>query len=566
MHPTDRGRGAPGPDRGATTDPIEQAFQELLHLHPDARVGAVAAENPSGVIPLPGEVPVGRDARRLTQSSLLDVVSPPDRAIVARLWWQARTAGSASGSVRLVHDGPAKATLSFFDLSRRYGVLGLVVVDGVVSLDTAGTGPDGHLPVVSRYARVVKDGTARLLYVDEAFERMLGYDRAELLGRRVSDLVHPDDQELAVQQWVRMCELPGPSRPVRLRHLTSDGRWVWLEVTNHNRLDDPRHGDVLADMVDISEEVAALEAVRARQQLLEQVTATVPIGLLHADTDGRLLYANHRLTELTGLRAGIRIGEWSGLATPPHRSTVEAALAAALSGTATDTLVETIDPLGDVRYCSLSIHPLLDGAGTVSGVTGSVEDVTTSVAERRELEVRAATDALTNCLNRSATLSVIQASLSEIRPCPRPARRAGGSPEGQSWPGVAVIFLDVDNLKEVNDRMGHAAGDALLVEVANRLRAAVRARDTVGRFGGDEFVLVATHVPGRDKALTVARWIASRVMRSFAIDGQTLGIRASLGVAWTDKPGVQASWLVHEADRAMYESKREGRCQPVLAG
>lgn len=541
------------PNRGGSfADPVEEAFLALLEEHPDARVGAIA-DSPTGLLPLPPGVPVGPQARRLAENSVADLVVPADRSVVARLWWQARTFGMASGAIRLQHD-PGKATVSFFDLRPRYGVMVAVAVEGVAVLEPIEVGASESFAGSTRYARVLKDGMARLLDVDEAFERILGYHREELIGRRVSDFVHPDDQEAAVEQWIRMCSLPGPNRPLRLRHRTKDGRWIWLEVTNHNRLDDPRHGDVVADMVDVTDEVAIMDAVRARQQLLEQVTAAVPIGLLHADTEGRLLYANYQLTDLTGLRTGSKIGDWPGVATPHHRSLLLSAVSSAVAGSPAGALVETIGALGEIRHCSLTVRPLFDDQGEVTGVTGSVEDVTASVAERRELEVRAATDALTNCLNRSATLSVIQEALRDL-----------ASGDGASN-GVAVIFVDVDNLKEVNDRLGHSAGDALLVELATRLRAAVRSRDVVGRFGGDEFVLVATHVGSREHALTLAHWVSSRVLRGFTFDSHLLDIRASLGVAWTGSDSVQASWLVGQADRAMYESKRAGRCEPVLAG
>lgn len=547
------------PERNRSSSPsVEERLSALLARHPDAGIAAIVADQPDGLVPVPESVPIGPDTRRLS-GDVLELVSRPDRAVVARLWWQAQQAGVASGSVRLLQDDPGQATITFFDLRDVHGFLIIVIVMGVSDAQEVGGAPEEAFSGPTRFARMIKDGTARILDVDEAFERMMGYPRADLIGRRIVEFVHPDDHQVAIQQWMQMCELPGPSRPVRLRQRASDGRWIWLEVTNYNRLDHPEHGDVLADMVDISEEVAAHEALRARQQLLEQVTASVPIGLLHADGDGRLLYANDRLTELTGLRAGVPLVDWPGVTSPRHRALLADALSTAVGGSPTDTLVEAAGGAGNIRHYSLNVRPLLDDHGTVTGVTGSVEDVTASVAERRELEVRAATDALTNCLNRSATLSTIQDALAEL-----------GSPSGTGGPpssaGVGVIFLDVDNLKEVNDELGHSAGDALLVEVATRLRAAVRSRDTVGRFGGDEFVLVTRHVPGPDRALAVAQSVASRVMSSFAVDGRSVDIRASFGVAWTGTAGVLAPWLVQKADEAMYRSKRDGRCEPVLAG
>lgn len=537
---------------GPFGDQAEAALEAFLRAHPEARVGAVSPDG-AGLIPLPAALPIGNSFERLTTESAVSAVAKGDRALIARLWWQARVTGTASATIQL--DGDAeKVTVGLFDLRRNYGVTVLVAVEAGESATATLSEPSRQLPAPVRFARVVKDGTAQILEVDEAFERMLGYDRTELVGLRTVELVHPDDQNEAVEQWINMLDIPGPSRPMRLRHRCKDGRWIWLEVSNHNRLDDPEHRDVVAYLVDVSEEISTMEAVRARQQLLELVTATIPIGLLHADLEGRLLYANQQLTDITGLTVGSRLQDLPGVATHHHRTVVNGALSGAFRGTNTDTVIELIGAMGEIRHCAFSIRPLVDGTGAVTGVTGSVEDVTSSVVERRELEVRAATDSLTGCLNRSATLAVIQDSLDDL-----------SETEDRDF-GVAALFVDVDGLKLVNDRLGHQAGDALLVEVAARLHGAVRVRDAVGRFGGDEFVVVATHVASAEQALNLARWVSSRIMRSFQFDSEVLQVRASVGVAWTGNQGVQAQWLVRQADRAMYESKRMGQGTPVLAG
>ncbi|HWE54091.1 MAG TPA: sensor domain-containing diguanylate cyclase [Acidimicrobiales bacterium] len=531
---------------------VEDLLAILLTKYPAALVAAIPGDTPTGLTALPDRFPLAESYRRIPAGSLVELVSMSDRPIISRLWWQARTTGTASAVVRSI--GGGKATLSIFDLRGRYGVLIVVVVEAVEhEAEAVTTGVRDQLPTPTRYARIVKDGTALILDVDPAFERMLGFHRDELIGHRTVEFIHPDDHELAVDNWIQMFDFSGPSRPVRLRHRNRDGRWIWLEVTNHNRLDDPEFSDVVADMVDISDEISALEALRARQQLLEQVTEAVPLGLFHADIDGRLLYANFRLTEITGLGAGCLLGDWPGLATSHHRMALDAALAGAGRGNPSDLLVEMVDARGEIRHCAVGLRPLADGTGAVNGVTGSVEDVTNDVVERRELEVRAATDALTSCLNRSASLAVIQDALDTV----------GSDRERRG--GVAVLFIDVDGMKDVNDDLGHSAGDALLVEVASRLRAAVRTPDSVGRVGGDEFVAVAGHVLNREHAMSVASWVASRVTQEFEIDGRPIGVRASVGVAWTDSPGVQAAWLVRQADRAMYESKRQGRCEAVMA-
>ena len=111
----------------------------------------------------------------------------------------------------------------------------------------------------------------------------------------------PDDRERAVESWMGMLARPGQSNRVRLRHRRRDGSWLWLEITNHNLLDDPSHGYVRAELMDISDEMVAQEALRAREQLLHRLAEALPLGVFQVDRDGAVVYANERLAE--GLRA-----------------------------------------------------------------------------------------------------------------------------------------------------------------------------------------------------------------------------------------------------------------------
>jgi len=113
---------------------------------------------------------------------------------------------------------------------------------------------------------------------------LLGWTPAELSGRRSLDLVHPDDHERAIASWMDMLSTPpGAARRVRLRHLHKNGQAVWFEITNHNHLADADRPGVIAEMLDISDEMAAQEAVRAAEQLMRRLTETLPLGILQID-------------------------------------------------------------------------------------------------------------------------------------------------------------------------------------------------------------------------------------------------------------------------------------------
>jgi diguanylate cyclase (GGDEF)-like protein len=204
------------------------------------------------------------------------------------------------------------------------------------------------------------------------------------------------------------------------------------------------------------------------------------------------------------------------------------------------------------RVCQVSLRPLTDRDGSVTGAIGCLSDITASVELRRELQIRASVDGLTGCLNRSATFELLDIAL-------RQPSTAGS--------GLAVIFVDLDHFKEINDQFGHAAGDHSLAVAAEQIRAAVRGVDTVGRIGGDEFLVICPDVPSAQAALPVARRVATSTRVSITIADEVAPIQlgASIGVAWTNRASISPDALVARADRAMYQAKQNGTCEVALA-
>jgi diguanylate cyclase (GGDEF)-like protein len=128
------------------------------------------------------------------------------------------------------------------------------------------------------------------------------------------------------------------------------------------------------------------------------------------------------------------------------------------------------------------------------------------------------------------------------------------------------VFIDLDGFKEVNDTFGHLAGDRLLARSAGRLRNAMRSGDTVGRLGGDEFLILLPNVSDVDTAMSIATRLGAELAEPLdVVDGLPVNIRSSIGVAWSDVGTTTADVLVAAADRAMYECKRAGTNEPVLA-
>jgi diguanylate cyclase (GGDEF)-like protein len=177
----------------------------------------------------------------------------------------------------------------------------------------------------------------------------------------------------------------------------------------------------------------------------------------------------------------------------------------------------------------------------------TLEDVTESARMQAELERRANYDMLTRCHNRASVMSAVEVALAQ----------------GDDTV-TAVVFVDIDRFKTVNDNLGHAAGDDLLIAAANRLAGAVRDEDILGRIGGDEFLVVCSRIRGRDEALQVGERINDALRGDVALAGGQVALSASVGVACSDLGASTADELVGQADAAMYQAKREGAGRVVL--
>jgi diguanylate cyclase (GGDEF)-like protein len=196
----------------------------------------------------------------------------------------------------------------------------------------------------------------------------------------------------------------------------------------------------------------------------------------------------------------------------------------------------------------MSLRALMRSSGEVSGAITCVLDITDSARARQELERRATFDPLTHCHNRASVLSTLEHELAR-----------------EDSTNTGVVYVDLDQFKPVNDRLGHAAGDELLVQVAERLKLASRDSDVVGRLGGDEFLVVLRDIPGQEVAMRAADRICETLCGTFELTCGAAELRASVGVACSNGERVSSEELVKRADGAMYQSKEHGDCVPVLA-
>jgi diguanylate cyclase (GGDEF)-like protein len=238
--------------------------------------------------------------------------------------------------------------------------------------------------------------------------------------------------------------------------------------------------------------------------------------------------------------------------TEADRAGLDGAVAQVLAqGSSADIEVELHLPATDeLRFCTISLRPLSREDGTIEGAIACVADITDSARMRDELERRATFDELTGCYNRASIMQALEDNIAS----------------GQRQAGRAVVFIDLDLFKAINDEQGHAAGDELLESVARRLQDVVREGDMVGRIGGDEFLAVCPDIASPGQAMKLAGRLALAQREALDVaSGGAIVIQASIGVAFSCSEGDDADAMVAKADAAMYESKRQGLGQPKLA-
>jgi len=406
----------------------------------------------------------------------------------------------------------------------------------------AGSEPIDLLPV-----ELTRDAAAIITYVDESIVDMLGWTPEQLVGLPSTNFIHPEDQPSAIAAWMEMITEPGAVRVWRGRYRAADGSWTWVETVNENHLGDPEEV-VRTSMTRVTvEQVGIEEELRARTQLLSRLSDALPVGLVQIDAKRTITFTNDQLHAIVGVPPVATIDALLAGVVADDLRLLDASLTAVLSDQTVDDVELRLEAPAR-RVCLLSLRALTDGEGNITGAIGCISDVTDRVNLRRELEIRASVDTLTSCLNRAASIELLDMTL---------ARHDG------SGPGTAVVYIDLDQFKSINDFLGHAVGDRLLVTAAERLHAAVRGMDRVGRLGGDEFLVISPGVESPMQALEIGERLAGVLDVEVDIGADVVRLKASVGVAWTVEV-VDADSLIAQADRAMYTSKRSTSCSTTL--
>lgn len=375
------------------------------------------------------------------------------------------------------------------------------------------------------------DDVGTILRTEGDVEQVFGLRPGDLDGEAVLDHLHPDDREAAMAMWSEILHSPDRARTIQQRIVRPDGTTLWIQSTVINRLS--TSGTILSMSHDISDGRAKEAALAASEQELRFLTEVVPVAVFRSTACGNIAFANGRWGTLLGEAESL--DDAIECVDPGDRGRLRAAFADARDTGGTSTCrVRTVE--GD-RHLEFRLQGVPDHAdvGGEIDVIGTVDDVTSAVIRGFELQASAERDPLTGLANRRGLSRTLEAAVAGARP-------------------ALVLFGDLDDFKRVNDDWGHEAGDLVLTAIGHRLRDAVRPGDVVGRWGGDEFVVVCLDVAPGNETDVLAR-LHQALAEPIPVGDDEYRAHVSMG-AVRPQPGEDAESVLRRADTAMYEAKR----------
>jgi diguanylate cyclase (GGDEF)-like protein/PAS domain S-box-containing protein len=394
-------------------------------------------------------------------------------------------------------------------------------------------------------AAVVTDGDLTVTYMSPSVTEVFGHQQADVLSVSGWDFVHPDDVgRLRPLIDAVLAEPEGTQRfTVRIRDAA--GQWRWVEETISNCLKDPDIGGLVINLRDITAQVEDRRAMRESESRYRAIVETAQEGILVISGAGSAVFANSMMAQMLGMSVeellNTDVGHLLGLVHTPDVSL------AAEEGQARTMERVYAHPDGTARILLLSLSALRTDDEQSVGMLVMASDVTAARHAESELRHRALHDPLTDLPNRYLLADRLE--------------MAAARQQRSDGPGTAVLFLDLDRFKHINDSHGHAVGDTVLREVAGRLAAAVRGVDTVARLGGDEFAVVCEESDRRAAEVVAAR-IHHALAEPVAAGAHRFDVSASIGVAVS--PPLDSSELLRRADVAMYQAKQAGGAATVV--
>lgn len=386
------------------------------------------------------------------------------------------------------------------------------------------------------------DRAGIIRFWNHASEELYGIPSGDAVGRAFRDLVFHLDRQREFEDVIatiwRTVQAPQASDWL-VQSMTGRRHWVY---SCHYPV---KHDDVMYEVFCMEIDITARKEAETNLEQAAQVFQNARDAIIMMDTGYRVRAVNGAFTAITGHAPEQIIGQplaslgwgadddfhqriWAGLEGADHW---EGELASARSN-------------GERYPVRVALTAIRDAHGDVSGYMAMLSDISERKRIEEQVRHQAEHDALTGLPNRILLLDRLHQTLATWR-------RQGSR--------CAVMFLDLDKFKAINDTHGHQAGDIVLREVALHVRACVRQVDTISRLGGDEFVVLLADIKGADQAACVAVAVTQAVALPIDIGGQEVTLSASIGIALCPDDGAEVDTLLHHADVAMYHAKQNGR-------
>ncbi len=389
----------------------------------------------------------------------------------------------------------------------------------------------------------------RFVYVNPAGAKLFGATGPEeLLGKPVMGFVHPDYREFARERVRRIQEQGMFAELAEEKLIGLDGRIIDVEIAGLS----VSYGGKPATQViirDITERKRAEEKLEESEARFRSTFENASTGVALVGLDNRYLKVNRAFCEMLGYPEEELLGKSSlEITHPADREKSRDHTKRLLDGRAKTAGIEKryVRKDGSVVWALSDVSLVRDTEGNPGHFVAQYQDITERKALEERLEYRAFHDLLTSLPNRALFLNRLKHALSRL-----------GRREGK----VAVLFVDLDNFKFVNDTLGHHVGDDLLVAVSARLRGCLRPEDTIARLGGDEFAVLLEDVEVAGKAAYVAERIVEELRMPFTLSDQEVFVTPSIGIVFSDPSHDLPEDLLRNADIAMYRAKEESKAR-----
>ncbi|QQE73735.1 EAL domain-containing protein [Brevibacillus composti] len=391
----------------------------------------------------------------------------------------------------------------------------------------------------------ITDRRGTILYANEQFCKISGYAAEELIGqdhRILNSGLHP--KEFFAEMWATI----GSGRIWRgeVRNRAKDGSYYWVDTTIVPFLDeDGKSYQYVSIRNDISGRKQMEEELKRSEEKYRLITENTTDLISVVDREGHFLYLSPSHEAVLGCKTGQVGSSLLPWIVEDDREIMSEAIQHAFSSRKSRQIEYRLCTAARQEiWVETTINPVITAAGTVRKLVLVSRDVTERKKSEQTIHHLAYHDTLTDLPNRRLFVQYLSKELSQ-------AKRVGSK--------LAVLFLDLDRLKDINDAWGHDVGDLILIEAAKRLKGCIRNHDMVARLGGDEFTIVLTSVSGKEEVESIVHRLQSLLQKPLVLAGQTFTLSMSIGIALYPQDGVEADDLLKRADTALYVVKSRGR-------